>query len=148
MAVFESRHELNCSVEEIFDFLIQTRNVVDLSDPDLELVLESGPEVLSLGSRLTFSVHGYGIPQQLVHEITMFERPERFVEEQVQGPMRQWRHEHVLETGASGAVLVDVIEFKPPGGLVGLMLNERRIRESLERGFEYRRQELAARLSG
>lgn len=43
---------------------------------------------------------------------------ERFVDEQVSGPFRRWRHEHIFEDGPAGStVLTDRIEWELPRGL-------------------------------
>ena len=36
----------------------------------------------------------------------------------------------------------DLIEYEPPGGMMGLILNEARIRSQLEEGFAHRQDEL------
>ena len=45
-----------------------------------------------------------------------------------------------------GVRVTDRITFAPPGGMLGLLVNERKIRESLEEGFGHRHHELEKRL--
>jgi ligand-binding SRPBCC domain-containing protein len=47
------------------------------------------------------------------------ERPRRFVDEQVAGPFRYWRHIHSFEAEADGTRMLDEIDYETPIGLVG-----------------------------
>lgn len=63
-----------------------------------------------------------------------------FADVQVDGPFRQWRHEHRFRPreGRSGTLLEDRIEFQLPGGLLVQRLGEGTVQRRLERGFRYR----------
>jgi ligand-binding SRPBCC domain-containing protein len=147
MAVFEARTTLRCVIDAAFDFLIRPDNVELLSHPDVGLEYIVAPDVIELGTRLKFKVEGYGVTQQIVHEIIAFERPTYFTEKQTTGPLGLWVHEHRLETGGDGEVtLIDRVEFKPPGGLIGFIATESRIMKSLEEGFAHQHRELRKHL--
>lgn len=142
MAVFESRTPLSCSPETAFDFISRPVNLQKIAPPEMGLVFVGAPEVIVLGSRLTVKVQAYGQIQQLDYEIIEFESPVRFREKAIGGPMKHWLHDYIVEPTESGVVLVNKIEFEPPGGLVGLLITKDRILDHLEDGFEYRRQAL------
>jgi ligand-binding SRPBCC domain-containing protein len=87
--------------------------------------------------------------QKIVHEIVEFEPLHRFVEQQVHGPLKFYRHEHVVRAhDGRGIQLIDRIEFQPPGGLAGMLLTESRILKGLQHAFEHRRRELKKHLEG
>ncbi|WP_348647758.1 hypothetical protein [Ornithinimicrobium sp. F0845] len=44
-------------------------------------------------------------------QITEFESPSRFVDEQVSGPFARWWHEHVFEEHGDGTLMSDRVEF-------------------------------------
>lgn len=138
MPEFEARVELACTLEQAFDFLAQPKNIRLISPPQMMLVFDAAPERLSLGARMEFRVQAHGVVRSAAHEIIVWEAPTRFVERQVAGPMGAWEHEHFFETTDNGVVVIDRIQFAPPGGMLGLVVNERRIRESLEEAFEHR----------
>jgi ligand-binding SRPBCC domain-containing protein len=76
------------------------------------------------------------IRTELVH--TVCERPVRFVDEQVRGPFRQWRHEHLITPAENGgARLTDVIAFEPPFGMLAHPFAPLMLRR-LRRLFTYR----------
>ena len=139
MAEFESSVKLRSTPETVCDFLLQPENIQNISPPDTGLKFTLAPQRLSEGSRIEFEIRGFGQTQRLVHTITVLEFPERFVEQQTVGPLKQWLHEHRIESLEPGIVQVtDSIQFTAPGGLVGLLMTESRILENLHQGFEYR----------
>ncbi len=145
MALFEAQILLACTAEEAFDFLIQTANIELLSDPRLDMEIIAAPDTLEMGSRIEFTVNGFGIPQNVIHRISSVDRPNQFIEEQETGPLQLWRHEHLFSANESGQVtVIDRIEFEPPGGVAGFLINEERIRASLDGGFQHRHEHLAS----
>ncbi len=138
MAHFEVEVELACSPAEAFEFLARPANIRLISPPQIMLVFDAAPERLSLGARLDFRVQAYGVVRSVSHEITAWEEQQRFVERQISGPLGAWEHEHLFRPSPGGVTVVDRIEFTPPGGMLGLLVNERKIRDSLEEGFEHR----------
>ena len=72
---------------------------------------------------------------ELVH--TACDRPARFVDEQVRGPFRQWRHEHLMTAADGGTLLADVITFEPPFGILGRAFAPL-MRRRLRKLFAYR----------
>jgi ligand-binding SRPBCC domain-containing protein len=145
MSVFEASVELACSPEVAFEFLAQPENIRLITPSAVMLVFDAAPPRLSLGARMEFRVQSMGVVRSAVHEVTEWDSPRRFVERQVSGPLGEWEHEHLFEKTATGVRVTDRITFSPPSGLLGLVVNDRKIRESLEEGFEHRHHELAKR---
>ena len=52
---------------------------------------------IDLGETVTWRARHFGITWSLTSRITVVERPTRFVDEQVAGPFRSFRHEHRFE---------------------------------------------------
>ena len=142
MAQFEAQVELACSPTEAFEFLARPANIRLISPPQIMLGFDAAPERLSLGAHMDFRVQVYGVVRSASHEVTVWEELQRFVERQVVGPMGAWEHEHLFHPSPGGVTVIDRIEFKPPGGMLGLLVNERKIRETLEDGFEHRHMQL------
>ena len=143
MAAFETEVVLQADAEDLFDFLIQPTNIKSISPPEMGLKFLEAPDRYSHECEVMFAVQTMGHIQEITHRITHFESPNLFVEELIVGPLKLWVHSHHFTVLESGATLVkDVIEFQPPGGLIGLMMTESRILDSLEDGFYYRHQQL------
>jgi ligand-binding SRPBCC domain-containing protein len=143
MALLEASVSLRCPVERVFDFLTSTENFTKIVPPDLQLKLVQSPERLVLGSRFEVQILGFGIPQNVIYEITEYLEPHRFQESQVKGPLGRYVHDHALELQEDGTVqVVDRIEFEPPGGMLGFLLTADRLKTSLEKGLTHRHREL------
>ncbi len=142
MASFEDRVTVQRSVEDVFDFFSVTRNHEKITEGYLGVVFTKAPERFEQGSLLHFDLQGFGQAQSVIYEILEFERPLRYLERQIEGPMQAWVHEHLFIPDGDATVVVDKVEFEPPGGLIGLLVSESRIIESLEDGIFSRNQAL------
>lgn len=138
MPQFETSTLIRCEIGRLFDFLTRPDRVLEILPEDSGVTYTSVPEQLILGSQVEFDLRGFGPVQKVIHEVIEFDAPRLFVEQQKQGPLPHWRHEHVLEAVGAEVRLIDRIDFAPPGGLAGLLVTEARIRKSLEKGFAHR----------
>jgi ligand-binding SRPBCC domain-containing protein len=105
---------------------------------------------LGPGQTVTWRARHFGVPWQLTSRISEYERPTRFVDEQVRGPFRSWRHEHrfAADPAAPGMVLMtDVVEFTAPGGPFGALAAVTILRPYLRKLIRQRNTTLRAVLS-
>jgi len=72
---------------------------------------------------------------EAVHEV--YEPPRCFVEAQLRGPFRSWRHRHLMLPEGSGTRLRDELEYELPGGILAPVLDVL-VRPFLWRLFAYR----------
>ena len=135
--------DIPCSAQELRAFLGQTKNLLVTSEPDLELEILSAPDVVAEGERIEFRISAYGFKQKMEHRYNRVTEQE-IVAEQTEGPARAWKHTQTVEAGEdnSSCRLTDRIEFEPPGGMLGFVMTEDMIRESIADGMEYRYQTL------
>jgi hypothetical protein len=78
------------------------------------------------------------ITAQWVAQHTVYEPPRLFEDVQVKGPFRSWRHRHIIEPHAEGAVLRDEIDYEPPLGFLGRAVAPILVTGRLEKLFDYR----------
>jgi ligand-binding SRPBCC domain-containing protein len=74
---------------------------------------------LFLDDTVTWRARHFGLPFRMTSRITAWERPARFVDEQVSGPFRVWRHEHEFHPVPEGTLMVDVAHFRAPYAVLG-----------------------------
>lgn len=142
MASYRTEILLAAQPEEIFDFLIRPDNVIKVTAPNSGLRPVASPDIFERGSRIELELSGFGPPQRFLYEVIEFERPNRFTETLVKGPLKSFRHEHIFETTSQGTLVIDAVEFAPPGGMLGFLVTEDRIRKGLEHGLKFRHEEL------
>lgn len=75
--------------------------------------------LIELGEEVEFEARHLGMTRRLRSRVTEFDRPRRFVDEQVAGPFRALRHEHVFEASAGGTRLIDRVRIDVGWGVLG-----------------------------
>lgn len=101
----------------------------------------SGP--ISLGEEVTWRAWHFGVPLQMTSRITEMQTPDYFVDEQVKGPFRRFRHVHVFSQDSAGTTMVDRIEFEAPFGPIGRLAEKLVLGRYLQRLIETRNRHLA-----
>jgi ligand-binding SRPBCC domain-containing protein len=66
---------------------------------------------LALGDRVTWEARHLGARRRLTVEITRYERPRSFRDEQVDGPFRRFVHDHRFEPVSDGTRMSDELEL-------------------------------------
>jgi ligand-binding SRPBCC domain-containing protein len=89
--------------------------------------------LIGAGQEVTWRARHFGVPIRMTSRITSMEFPERFVDEQVRGPFKAFRHVHEFEATASGSVMTDRVEFTAPFGLLGRIVEKLVLHRYLER---------------
>lgn len=69
---------------------------------------------IGLGESVTWRAWHFGIRFTMTSRVTELERPHRFVDEQVAGPFRTFRHEHVYVEREGETVMTDRVTVASP----------------------------------
>jgi len=125
--------------EEVFRFFADPRNLEVLTPPWLRFRVLTPDVDMRRGVRIDYRLRLRYVPLRWQSEITLWDPPRRFIDEQRRGPYRTWRHEHSFLEERGGTLVRDRIEYEAPGGeLVERLL----VRPDIERIFEFRRRKL------
>ena len=81
----------------------------------------------------------WGIPIRWQSEITEWEPPHRFVDEQRRGPYRRWIHEHTFVERDGGTLACDRLQYSVLGGSLADYLF---VARDLKRVFAFRQETL------
>ncbi len=129
------------SPDEVFPFFADASNLERLTPPSLCFqILTSPPIEMAVGTLIDYRIRMRGIPMRWQSEITVWEPPYRFVDEQRRGPYRLWVHEHVFipreGTPQDGGTLArDIVQYAVLGGAIVQRLF---VASELRRIFDYR----------
>jgi ligand-binding SRPBCC domain-containing protein len=128
-------------LDVVFPFFADAGNLEALTPPWLRFeILTSLPIEMHTGTLIEYRLRLHGVALQWQSEITVWEPPFRFVDEQRKGPYRRWIHEHTFKQSSNGIEMNDIVRYSVPGGrLVNLLFVQRNVR----RIFEYRTRKLA-----
>jgi ligand-binding SRPBCC domain-containing protein len=128
--------------DEVFAFFSQPANLESLTPPWLHFrILTPGPIVMGRGTLIDYRIRVHGVPISWRSEISVWSPPSEFVDVQVRGPYRRWRHTHSFEQARGGTVVRDSVEFEVPFSFVV----GRFVRRDVEKIFAYRSQALLER---
>jgi len=130
-------------ISQVFDFLCNPANLIEVTPPKYHMQIVQGPPRLHLGAMVSLQGRRWGVTQKIVSEITRFEPDSVIVDEQREGPFKKWVHFHHFEVHEQGTLMTDRIEFETPGGLIGLVMTETLVKRELEETFTYRKQRFA-----
>ena len=124
------------SLEEVFPFFADASNLERLTPPSLRFRILTPPPIdMAVGTIIDYRIRLRGIPMRWQSEITAWEPPYRFVDEQRRGPYRLWIHEHVFVPQGGGTLAKDIVRYAVLGGEIVQRLF---VASELERIFEYR----------
>ena len=101
------------------------------------------PIEMKTGAIIDYTLRLYGIPVRWRTRIDLFEPEIRFIDTQVKGPYRYWRHLHEFDEIDAGTSIRDKVDYELPFGPLGTMARALFVRGSLESIFQYRRQAVA-----
>jgi ligand-binding SRPBCC domain-containing protein len=95
VAEFTSEIWLPRARDEVFAFFADAGNLERLTPPLLSFsILTPRPIAMRPGTLIDYRLKVRGIPIRWRSEITVWEPPVRFVDEQRKGPYRLWHHTH------------------------------------------------------
>ena len=122
--------------QDVFPFFADAFNLERLTPPSLGFqVLTPPPIEMRVGTLIDYRVRLRGIPMRWQSEITKWEPPHRFVDEQLRGPYRQWIHEHAFTSQDGGTMAKDTVRYAVLGGAIVQRLF---VASELKRIFQYR----------
>ena len=137
----EKKQKLPGTIENVWNFISSPHNLKKISPSYMgfEIISNNLPEKMYPGMIISYKISPFlGIKLTWVTEITHVKEMEFFVDEQRIGPYSIWHHQHKIEPIENGVLMSDIVTYKPPFGIVGLVSNQLFIKTQLERIFNFR----------
>ena len=126
---------------EVFAFFADAGNLDALTPAWLRFeILTPRPIAMKVGALIDYRLRFRGLPIRWQSEISDWQPPRRFVDEQRRGPYRFWYHTHTFTTVGDGTAVCDLVRYNVPGGALA---NALFVKRDLETIFKYRQTKLA-----
>lgn len=124
-------------IHDVFRFFSEATNLDSITPPWLRFkILTPQPIAMQGGTLIDYSLHLHSFPVKWRSRIEDWKPDEGFIDVQVKGPFKYWRHEHRFRPLEDGRTLVeDQVKYRVPGGWP---IHRLFVRRDLLRIFNYR----------
>jgi hypothetical protein len=138
MKRYEKKSRIKCDIDKLFDFHLDLNNLKTITPKDTKVTLLNEMFVPKEGDVLRLHTVKNFIP--IVWEVKIDELvyPTLLVDVALKSPFSFWKHSHIFtDVGDGYCELKDVVEYKPPFGVLGNLFNFV-IAYELKKMFNYR----------
>jgi ligand-binding SRPBCC domain-containing protein len=137
---------LQSPLDAVFPFFSDAANLEAITPPSMHFHVATPPPIeMHTGALIDYRLRVRGFPLRWQSEITAWEPPFRFVDEQRRGPYRLWKHEHRFEPCDGGTRALDIVHYAVPFDFFSHRLL---VQPDIDRIFKFRTQELLKRFGG
>lgn len=134
---------------DVFGFFAQPENLDAITPDDLRFeIVSPRPIAMRAGAIIEYRLRLAAVPFRWLTRIEVFEPEERFVDVQLQGPYRSWRHTHAFAEVSGGTLVRDRVEYELPLRSLGALAHALFVRRRLQGIFAHRRRRVAELLEG
>jgi hypothetical protein len=139
--ILRREQRLPGSPADVFAFFADPRNLEAITPPLLRFrVVTPEPITMAPGTLIRYRLRIRGVAVNWLTEITEWEPPHRFVDEQRKGPYALWHHTHTFEPDGEETIMRDVVRYRVGFGPLGTLVNALVVRRDVEQIFDYRAQ--------
>ena len=126
-------------IGDVFEFFADVRNLEAITPKWLRFrILTPTPVHLEEGALIEYRLSWWFVHLRWKTVIAQWEPPHLFADNQLSGPYRLWEHTHSFREEDGGTRMFDTIRYELPLGPLGEMAHWLRVRQDLERIFDYR----------
>ena len=138
MLTFVKETRIPATPEEVWAFHERPDALELLTPPFDRIRIVRPPASLATGTEVVLKTRIGPFWKTIVAVHTASRRPEFFEDIMRRGPFAHWRHRHLFLPDPGGTLLRDEIEYLPPLGWLGRLVDPWLIRPRLERMFAHR----------
>jgi len=116
---------INAPVERVFD-LSRSINLHKIAASHSNEVAIAGviSGLINENETVTWQAKHLFKQRRFTAKITIMEKYFHFTDEMIQGDFKSFKHEHHFKTINNGTLMIDLVEFESPFGLLGYFFNK------------------------
>ncbi len=127
--------------EVVFPFFADAHNLDRITPPWLHFRIVTPPPIkMKKGTLIEYRLRLHHIPISWKTELSVWEPPFRFVDQQIKGPYKVWIHEHTFEEKDGGTLVRDEVTYAVPGGIIEPVIHALMVGPDVRKIFAYRQE--------
>jgi ligand-binding SRPBCC domain-containing protein len=143
--IFRSEQLIPQPIDKVFDFFSKAENLQFLTPSWLHFrILSVEPNPLRKGSIIKYALRWRVFPIRWITEIVQWDPPHGFVDVQLKGPYKLWRHEHRFVAEGNDTRIADEVHYALPLGILGQIAHKLKVKGDVESIFDYRRRAVSS----
>jgi ligand-binding SRPBCC domain-containing protein len=143
---YHSELLLQSPLDVVFPFFSDAANLEAITPPRMRFrIVTPKPIAMRVGAVIDYRFRVRGFPLGWRSEITAWDPPFCFVDEQRRGPYRLWKHEHRFEECDGGTRALDIVHYAVAFDFFSHRLL---VKPDIQRIFAFRTKELLKRFGG
>ena len=139
MSVYERSFKVKAALPEVAAFHDDPVSLVAITPPPVHVTIEQFDRPVHAGSRVIFRLGVGPIGVRWNGVIAEYVDQSYFRDVQNTGPFGAWSHTHSFAAEADGTRVNDRVEYEPPLGFIGKLIDPILVRPSLAFLFNYRK---------
>src|SRR5512141_3238148 len=133
---------------EVWAFFADPGNLEEITPDFLRFrIVTPRPIPMAAGARIDYRLSLFGVPFSWRTRIEEVVPGESFVDVQLAGPYRRWRHTHRFADAPGGTLVTDRVEYELPLGPLGAVAHALFVARTLDAIFAFRRQRVEVLLA-
>ena len=141
--ILETETYIPKPLNEVFDFFSKAENLNKLTPPDVHFkIMTPLPIDMKKGTLIDYRIKLNNIPFYWKTEITEWNPPFKFADNQVKGPYQTWFHEHSFVEKDGKTYMKDKITYLSKGWILVPLLHWLFVDKKVKQIFEYREKQL------
>jgi ligand-binding SRPBCC domain-containing protein len=139
MSVYERSFKVQAPLPDVAAFHDDPVSLMAITPPPVRVTIERFDRPVRAGSRVIFRLSMGPIGVRWDGVIAEYMEQSYFRDVQNQGPFGAWSHTHSFAAETDGTRVNDRVEYEPPLGLIGKLIDPFVVRPSLAFLFNYRK---------
>jgi len=128
---------IKCTLEELFNFHLDTNNIKLITPKHTKVELINYEEKTYEGKIIKLKTTRAFIPINWIVKIEKYQYPNLMVDVAIKSPFAFWEHQHIFTQKGNKCELKDAIKYEPPFGILGKFIAPL-LKKDIINMFEYR----------
>ncbi len=128
---------INCTIESLFDFHLDSNNISKITPKNIRVELLNDDTQAYEGKIVKIKTAKMFIPAYWEVKIEKLDKPNILIDKAIKSPFKYWKHQHIFTKNGNMSELQDIIEYQLPFGFLGKIF-EPFIERDIKNMFEYR----------